>query len=196
MLVLAGTVVLSYMAGKELHDTAFAFILIGCFALITFSAFCSFIAFIVLTVKGLYKHEPRPTIRWHALCAILALLMPLCVSGIGKRIIRFSEHALFEKVGVETIRSDAAKLIQNFEPPKESRSRMGHSQRITRDKLPDSFRRLGLGEVNVFKTAVFAEVGGFGNVRSGYTLFPTGDNSSPTNAIKIVNGIYYSVTKD
>ena len=196
LLVLAGTIVLGYLKGQELYDTAYTFCAFFWWALITVCALCSFITFAVFTIVGLYKHAPRAVIGWHVFCLILALLLPMCVLKTSIWTARISRLALFKNVGIEAIRRDATFLTKNYIPRANSHDRMGSSQRINRDRLPDSFRKLGFGEVYVTKTSVVEMVGGFGGVKSGYTFFPAESNESMPNAEKIADGIYYWVTQD
>jgi len=193
LLVLTITVVLAYMKGQELYDTAYVFVTFFWLALIAFSALCSFIAFVVLTIIGLYKHAPRATVGWRALCVILTLLTPFCVVKTSGWTERISRRALFKNVGIEAIRHETATLTQNYQKPPESRARGAGLQRIIGTNLPNSFRKLGLSGIDVTPKCVFEITGGFGYTKCVYTFYPTENITPPPNAEKIAEGIYRDV---
>jgi len=196
VVVLLITVVLGWLSGREIYSLMWDFGMLCWLVLIAVCGVCSVVTSAFLTVRDVSKRASRTTMGWHILCLALSTAVPVCAVGTARWTHRVSRTALFKSVGIQSLRSDAGVLIRNYKAPARPLGRHPRAQRVKHDQLPESFQKLGLKDVYVYPSSVHAMTGGFGSVRSGYTFLPAESRSSVPNAEKVVEGIYFSVTRD
>ncbi len=101
-----------------------------------------------------------------------------------------SELRVFEEVGVERIRDDTRQVINNMQF-----TRPGARVILSKDDLPESIRRISDNStVQASDRMLRYATGGYGSVRMGYIIVPTGSDYEPHNCRLIVESIKYNST--